>query len=208
MKKSIVYIVLGLLVATVGIILLIHCSLGLDPLGAFVKALSTLTTIPYGTVLPIVNIGFLTYHFIKNKDIKFCIIALAMSILMGIIINVANIYIYLIPNDNLISKIILFISGFLIMSFGIAMIQRGKIQKMAFEAFQQTIAKDLNKDINFIRVFVEIALFILALLVFLVVILLKIEVNVFETINIGTPIIMLLTGPTVNVMYKKILKGE
>lgn len=208
MKKNIIDIALGLVIATVGIILLIHSHFGLDPLGALVNSLSILTTIPYGTVLPIINILFLIFIYIKNKNLKFCLIGLLMSVVMGVIINISDLFIYLLPNEYILQKIIIFLVGFLLMCLGIALIQRGRIQKLPFEGMQQTIADMVNKDINVIRVYVEITLGIIAILIFVLIMILNIEVNVFETINIGTPFIMLLTGPTVNVMYKKLLKGE
>lgn len=131
-----------------------------------------------------------------------------MSVVMGVIINISDLFIYLLPNEYILQKIIIFLVGFLLMCLGIALIQRGRIQKLPFEGMQQTIADMVNKDINVIRVYVEITLGIIAILIFVLIMILNIEVNVFETINIGTPFIMLLTGPTVNVMYKKLLKGE
>lgn len=207
--KNYIKVVIGVLILSVGISLLMQSNLGLDPLSAFVTSLTYYSTISYGVMLTLVNIVFLIIHFIKYKDIKFSIIALGLSIIMGTVIDLLMLLIVKIPNTTILYQGILFIFGFILMSFGIAFIQFAKVQKLAFESFQLTIAESVNKDINFIRVFVEVGLAIIAIILLVIAkYVLKIDIEIFNTINIGTIIIMLLTGPTVNVMYKKILKGE
>lgn len=207
MIKNYIKVVIGVLILSLGIGLLIQSNLGLDPLGAFVTSLTYYTKLSYGIMLTVVNVVFLIIHFIKYKDIKFSIIALGLSIFMGTVIDLMMLLIVYIPNTSIIFKALLFISGFLLVAFGIAVIQAAKIQKLAFESFQLTIADSVNKDINLIRVFVEIAFAILAITLLLIATVF-VEIKITNTMNIGTIIIMLLTGPMVNVMYKKILKGE
>lgn len=209
-KKSIIYISLGLLILTISIPLIIHANIGSDPLAAFVSSLAILTGLTYGTMLPTVNVLFLIVHFIKYRDIKFCLIGISMSILMGIIINLinANILIH-VANTNLLIQILLFGIGFILMAIGIAMIQFGKIQKLPFEGFQLAIADTVKKDINLIRVFVEVGLAILAIILLVVLrFVLNNGVVITNFINFGTIFIMLSTGPAINFVYKKILKGE
>lgn len=209
-KKNVISIIAGLLILTVGIPLLIHAKLGLDPLSCFVDSLSKLTTIQYGTMLTIVNCFFLLFHFIKKRNIVFTGFGLLMSITMGTLINMSGYILDYVPNEYLFQQIILFICGFIAMCFGIALIQAGRVQKMPFEGFQQAVADMINKDINVIRVYVEIVLFVLAMIVYAIVILfVDLDFILYDTVNVCTIFIMLLTGPTVNLIYKKILKqGE
>lgn len=210
MKKNIIMICLGLIILTIGIPLLIYADLGVDPLSSFYEGLSKITKISYGWILIFFNIIYVIVNFIKYKNIRFCIVGMIMAFIMGRVIDLINEYlISYIPNDYLIQQILIFLVGFIFLALGVALIQAGKVQKMPFEGFQQVIADIKGKDINVIRVYVEIALVVLALIVFLILIIfIDKEVDIFDTLNIGTLFIMLLTGPTVNVMYKKLTKGE
>lgn len=208
-KRSITFISLGLIILTIAIPFIIHANIGYDPLASFVSALSLLTTLQYGTMLPIVNVLFVIVHFIKYKDIKFCLIGMAMSIAMGLLLNLLNLGMVYIPNTNIFIQIILFLTGFSLTALSVAMIQYGKIQKLPFEGFHLALGETFNKDINVMRVFVEISLVILSIILLLIMkFLLNFEIDFFNIINGGTIFVMLLTGPAIGFCYKKILKGE
>ncbi len=208
MKNNIINICLGTVLLGLGLAVLLHSSLGLDPLGAFVNAWMCITKLSYGVMLTIINVVFLIIHFIKYKNIKYSIIGLLMSIVLGFVIDLAFLGIVLIPNGAIWQKTIIFVIGFLLLCLAIALIQKGKVQKMPFESFQLTIAESINKDINVVRVYVEIVLGVIAIIMLLIIKAIGVQLDFFSIINIGTIIIMLLTGPMVNVMYRKLLKGE
>ncbi len=204
-KKYITYSI-GLLILYLGIPLIVHGSLGADPLTCFVYIISTIFELQLGTMLTLVNIVFLIIHFIRFRNVRFILIGFVASLIAGLIVNFGTYMFGYIPNGNYILKIIIFLVGFIMLAFGIAVIQKSSVQKMPYEGSMEVIASIVKKDINFIRVFVEVGFAIVALIIFLI---LKTDTKtLFEFFNVGTVFIMLLTGPCVHVMYKKILKGE
>lgn len=216
-RKNIIFIISGLLILTIGLPLVIHSNLGIDPLSCLIDSLSNLTYntetlkvfISYGTMLSIVNALFLSFHFYRNRNLKFIVIGMLMSLTLGGGIDLINLFIDIIPNTEFYQRLILFVLGFLAMGTGIAFIQVGKIQKLPFEGFQEAVSGIVKKDINVVRVYVEIALMILAVLVYLIVInFVNNDFNIFNTVYFGSIVIMLLTGPLVNLIYKTIKKGE
>lgn len=217
LKNNIIKIAIGTILLIPAITLILHSNLGTDPLGCLIDSLSNTTYnsttgevfISYGVMLSIINICFLTFHFIRNRNIKFVIFGFLMSLTLGTGIDLCTKLMYLIPNDVLVIQILIFILGFVSMCLGIAFIQSGRIQKMPFEGFQEALSDIVNKDINVVRVYVEIVLMVIAVLIYLLV---KFVINtnfiILESVNVGSILIMLLTGPTVNLIYKKLQKGE
>ncbi len=217
-KSKIIHIIVGSIILAPAIAFIMLSNLGLDPLGCLVDSLSQLTYsvnkgtvfITYGTMLTCVNVCFLTFHFIRKRNPMFVIFGLLMSIGLGLGIDGMCLLLANVPNDVWVLRILWFLIGFILMCIGIAIIQKGRIQKMPFEGFQEALSEIVKKDINVVRVYVEIVLEILAV-IFYIVVLLAVNnpsFNIFNTVYFGTIFIMLLTGPTVNLIYKKILKGD
>ncbi|MFI3252521.1 MAG: DUF6198 family protein [bacterium] len=215
-KSKVINIIVGLFLLIPAIALILYANLGLDPLGCLVDSISQLTynttkgavALSYGNALTCVNICFLTFHLIRNKRIPFFIFGLLMSIVLGTGIDLLSLNITFLPT-TLVFNILWFVIGYLTMCLGIAFIQKGRIQKMPFEGFHEAISDIVKKDINVVRVYVEISLFIIAIILYAIVLLVvNKEFNLFNSLNVGTVFIMLLTGPTVNLIYKKIIKGE
>ena len=203
MKRQIVYFISGLILVIISIPLNVYAKLGCDPLSSLSTSISKASGITFGTILILLNIIFIMIHLLYFKNLRYAIIAFSCSLATGIGVDLINLIIKEIPNNLIYQKIIILLSAYIIMCFGVALIQKSHFQKMAFESFQEVLSKIFKKDINFIRVIVEILCVLCAFLIFEI-----FKIAYLDYINFGTLFMMFSTGPGIYLVYKKILKGE
>lgn len=209
-KKQIFIYLLGIIILSTASQIILQANIGSSAVSSFSMILYLIIgKVSYGTMLFIMNICFVLIFLLVYKNIKYAIISLCFSLFASFYIDFVRwLFVTKLPNDEIYFQIPLFIIGFVTMSFGIALVQYSNLVKLPFELLQQAISKLVKKDLNFVRVFVEVSLVIITVVLFVVS-----DNPLLNFINIGTLITMLLTGPLVynfNNFFKKInlLKKE
>ncbi len=202
LKKKVIIYIMGVFVLTITVPLLVHSNVGTSPITSLVMSLVESTKLSFGTIFFCLNTMFALFHLLIFKNIRFAICALLSALIQNILMDVVRAVIIFIPNDQIIIQIITFILSFSGFVFGVALTQKAQVQKMPFEGFQAVLAKLFKKDINFVRVFLEISLVLISTFIFIIT-----KNNMFTYINIGTLFIMLATGPSVHFVHKYLLKG-
>ncbi len=193
-KKQLIIYILGILILSTASQIILQANIGSSAVSSFSMILYLMFgKVSYGTMLFIMNICFVLIFLLVYRNLKYSIISLCFSLSASFYIDFVRwLFVTSLPNEEIYQQVILFITGFVTMSFGIALVQYSKLVKLPFELLQQAISKLVKKDINFVRVFVEVSLVIITVILFVVS-----NNELYKFINVGTLITMFLTGPLV-----------
>lgn len=207
MKFKIIFFAVGAFFVATALAFIIKAKLGSDPLTSFLQVVNVLTdgVLSVSMVLLICNTIFLLIHLAYFKNIRFVIVAFITALGVSGVLQLWQMALSSLPDTEIWQQIIYFMIGFLFLSFGIACAQKSAFQKMAFEGFQEVIATATKKNINLIRVFVEVGFVILSATLFLAT---GNQSEMKSAIFVGTIIMMFGTGPFIELFYRTILRGE
>lgn len=195
-KRWILFI-LCLFFMGVGVAFTKHGNLGVSPISSVANVVSLkFTFFSFGTWLTISNcVLLLGQILLLRKNFKLIqLLQIPLSFLFGLFTDAGMMIADFIPNDNYIIRILLVVSGVVILGFGITLGVIADVILNSGEAFVKAIADVSQKDFSNIKIIFDISWVILSIVISLI--LFKGEIHGTRE---GTIISALLVGVTIKI---------
>ena len=193
-KRWILFI-LCLFFMGVGVAFTKHGNLGVSPISSVANVVSLkFTFFSFGTWLTISNcVLLLGQILLLRKSFKLIqLLQIPLSFLFGLFTDTGMMIADFIPNDNYIVRILLVVSGVIILGFGITLGVIADVILNSGEAFVKAIADVSKKDFSNIKIIFDISWVMLSIVISLILF----KGEVYGTRE-GTIISALLVGVTI-----------
>lgn len=165
MSLNVLWTVIGILIAAMGISFTIKADVGTGSVNALSLVTSWKTGIHVGTVLMCVNMLFILIQLIGQKfHIKFVLQAM-LSVMLGVVVNF---FVYTIFGQITVNqyplRLLLYLSGTTISCFGIGILVRLNLVVFPPEAASLYLAQKFNTTFKAVRQKIDFVCILLALL--------------------------------------------
>lgn len=200
LQKILVYII-GAILLYGSIALMVKTNIGMSPFDAFSLVISRLLNIEFGYATMIVNsVTFLIHWILLNKKFpKREYLQVFLIIGAGFLINFFSDYIFVhLPLNHYFLRLLIFIFAIPVLSIGILLMLNAELMSTPIEGFSQTIAFRSKQSLGLVRWLVD------GLLVVMVVILTLLTRQPW-TIGLGTLIMLLAFGPSLDLMKRPVI---
>ena len=188
------------------LVLLIN-SLGVDLMSKSGLGISTISSVPliFNNVFPILSFGTWNYIFqtllvitlmvLKRSFCPGYLFSFVVGIGFGKMIDIHNIWVQALP-DALPLKVCYFITGFLLMCFGICLANNCMLPIIPTDIFPRDLSEILQKKYKQVKTSFDLSCLTITVILSLVIL------HRFYGIGIGTVFCAFLTGKTVSVIQK------
>lgn len=199
-QKLLVYII-GAILLYGSISLMVKTDIGMSPFDAFSLVISRTLAIDYGYATMIVNGVTFASHWLLLKK-KFPAREYFQLLLIfgaGLMINFFSDVVFAqLALTNYVIRLLIFVLAIPVMSIGILLMLNAELMSTPIEGMSQTIAKKSNRSLGLIRWLVDGVLVILVIVVTLI-------TKQAWTIGLGTLIMLIAFGPSLDLMKRPVL---
>ncbi len=193
MKKSIskeIVFIFALIIDAIAIDILTFASLGISTMTSLAYVISQIVDgLTLGTTNTIVQTFLLVLLMILTK--KFnpnYVLSFVVGAIFGILIDLFDPIICLLPNPNVITQVIYFMIGWLLMSFAVALFVISDMPAMPFDAFTKDFTAFEHSNFKKIKTGVDLVFVIVSVTLSLI------FLHKIVGIGVGTLIMALFTG--------------
>lgn len=191
--KKIILLFSGIILLSIGIILMVKASIGADPLTTFFLALSKTLHLSYGRASQIFMVILLGIVFIFDKKrIGFGTFVHALGV--GFLFDLFMPYANFVVNSTFLNYA-MFILGDIFMGLGIALYINAKLGEGAVDAVMILFVNKFNLNIKYVKITIDAILVITG-------------ITLGQSIGIGTVIALAFTGPFIGIFMNLIKKLE
>ncbi len=199
-KRSAFY-VFGCFLTAFGVNLLLRSDLGAGPWDTVTYSLSALSGLTLGTSSALINALLILFIIVANKKMRYFLLVVP-AFFISVFIDVWDLLILGDFYPNILwLKLLFYISGFYVITLGLAIIVATDFVAMIFEELTHTLMRLFKiKQFAYVRIFLETFAVLTAM------ILGAIASIGFGAINIGTVIMAIFIGPIIAINLKFIIK--
>lgn len=202
--KRYLLFVISLFVSAMGVALTKHGELGVSPISSVANVLSLkFTALSLGNWLIIWNCALIVGQMILlRKNFKLIqLLQVPLSFLFGWFTDISMIIVSPLPAESYIVRLLLIISGIIVLGFGISLSVIANVIMNSGEAFVKAISDVSKKQFGTVKIFFDVCCVILAVILSMIFFKMKIMGT-----REGTIISALLTGVVVKFFTKRIEK--
>ena len=179
-------IITGFATTAFGLILMLRSNLGMGPWGALEVGISSITPLTMGQVTQLISLSLILFSWIMK--IAPSLVTVMNMFFIGCFMDL---FLSILPSaDSLTMKILFFLCGLLIYSFGISFYLSFSISSSGpRESFMLGVSKNLKVSMRLSRIIIDVSVLMLAVIT-------------KGPIGIGTVIFALSAGPLIQIFLK------